>query len=137
MRDGGRRASTSSSSRASPKGAAWSRTRVNELGARARLDRRAGEGDGLVDELGGLRDAVVVAKEKVGLAADAPVSLKTFPAQKTLAQQLTELFLGPRATSVRPALELLPRELRQLHALATLLPAGAPLLVPPSLVVLR
>jgi len=91
---------------------------------------------GLVDELGGLYEAAVAAKKAVGLAADAPVSLKTFPAQKTLAQQLAELLLGARAQSASP-LEALPRELRDLHTLATSLPLGAPLLVPPSVVMLR
>jgi protease-4 len=91
---------------------------------------------GLVDELGGLYEAAVAAKKAVGLAADAPVSLKSFPAQKTIAQQLGELLFGARAQSASP-LEALPRELRELYTLTTALPVGAPLLVPPSVVVLR
>jgi len=91
---------------------------------------------GLVDELGGLYEAAVAAKRAVGIAADAPVSLKSFPAQKTLAQQIGEMLFGARAQS-SAALELLPRELRELHTLATALPVGAPLLVPPSAVVLH
>jgi len=91
---------------------------------------------GLVDELGGLYEAAVAAKKAVGIAADAPVSLKSFPAQKTLAQQIGELLFGARVQSASP-LEALPRELRDLHTLVTALPVGAPLLVPPSVVVLH
>ncbi|HEU4429928.1 MAG TPA: signal peptide peptidase SppA [Myxococcota bacterium] len=91
---------------------------------------------GLVDELGGLYEAAVAAKKAVGIAADAPVSLKSFPAQKTLAQQIGELLFGARAQSAGP-LDALPRELRDLHTLVTALPVGAPLLVPPSVVVLH
>ena len=95
--------------------------------------------NGLVDELGGLYEAGVAAKRALGLAETAPVALKTFPAEKTLAEQLLQLTRGAhaRAGSAAPALALLPRELRTLHALTTLLPVGAPLLVPPSLVSLR
>jgi protease-4 len=91
---------------------------------------------GLVDELGGLYEAAVAAKKAVGIAPEAPVSLKTFPAQKTLAQQIGELLFGARAASAGP-LDALPRELRDLHTLLTALPVGAPLLVSPSVVVLH
>lgn len=92
---------------------------------------------GLVDELGGLYEAAVAAKKAVGLEPDATVSLKLFPAQKTLAEQLAQLMRGAQAQGASAPLQVLPRELRDLHTLATLLPLGAPLLVPPSTVVLR
>jgi protease IV len=92
---------------------------------------------GLVDELGGLYEAAVAAKRAIGVKADAPVALKTFPAQKTLAEQLSQLMRGAQAQSASVPLQALPRELRDLHTLATLLPLGAPLLVPPSVVILR
>ena len=92
---------------------------------------------GLVDELGGLYEAAVAAKKAIGLKPDAMVALKTFPAQKTLAQQLSQLLRGAQAQSAASPLDLLPRELRDLHTLATQLPAGTPLLVPPSLVVMH
>ncbi len=92
---------------------------------------------GLVDELGGLYEAAVAAKRAVGLADDAAVALRTFPAQKTLAEQVAQLMRGAHAEAANAPLALLPRELRELHTLTTLLPSGAPLLVPPSLVVLR
>jgi protease-4 len=77
---------------------------------------------GLVDELGGLYEAV---------------ALKTFPAQKTLAEQVVGLMRGAQARSASAPLQLLPRELRDLHTMTTQLPLGAPLLVMPSLVTLR
>jgi protease IV len=92
---------------------------------------------GLVDELGGLYEAAVAAKRAIGLKADAAVALKSFPAQKTLAEQVMQLMRGAQAQSGSVPLQLLPRELRDLHTLATRLPLGAPLLVMPSLIVLR
>jgi protease-4 len=96
--------------------------------------------NGLVDELGGLYEAAVAAKRALGLAEDTAVALRTFPAQQTLAEQLLQLTRGgahAHAAGVSATLAALPRELRVLHTLATQLPVGAPLLVPPSLVTLR
>jgi protease-4 len=92
---------------------------------------------GLVDELGGLYEAAAAAKQAIGLPADAPVVLKAFPEQKTLAQQLAQLARGARVEGASSPLAWLPRELRDLHTLATRLPLGAPLLIPPTLVVLH
>lgn len=92
---------------------------------------------GLVDELGGLYEAGLAAKAALGIAADAPVALKPFPAQKTLAEQVTQLLRGAQAQSANSLEQALPRELRMLHTLATQLPVGAPLLLPPSLVVMH
>jgi protease-4 len=95
--------------------------------------------NGLVDELGGLYEAAVAAKRALGLAEDAAIALRTFPAQQTLAEQLLRLTRGGHAQThaASAALALLPRELRALHTLTTHLPVGAPLLVPPSLVTLH
>jgi protease-4 len=92
---------------------------------------------GLVDELGGLYEAAIAAKKAVGLKEDAAVALKTFPAQETLVEQLGQLLRGARVQSATAPLQALPRELRDLHTLATQLPLGAPLLVTPSLTLLR
>jgi protease-4 len=92
---------------------------------------------GLVDELGGLYEAAAAAKRAVHLDPDAPVALKMFPAEPTLAEQLTQLLRGAQLRGASLPLDLLPRELRDLQTLATQLPLGAPLLVPPSLVLLH
>ncbi|HEY8120725.1 MAG TPA: signal peptide peptidase SppA [Myxococcota bacterium] len=92
---------------------------------------------GLVDELGGLYEAAAAAKRAVHLDPAAPVALKMFPAEPTLAEQLTQLLRGAQLRGASLPLDLLPRELRDLQTLATQLPLGAPLLVPPSLVLLH
>ena len=50
--------------------------------------------NGLVDELGGLARAVIVAKQRAGLAADSDVELVTFPAPKPFYQLLSDSFSG-------------------------------------------
>ena len=59
---------------------------------------------GLVDALGGLRAAVSKAKEKVGLGADADVTLSVYPAPKPLAEQLREALRVSVARSVSAVL---------------------------------
>ena len=49
---------------------------------------------GLVDRLGGIPEAVLAAKEKAGLAADADVLLVQYPPPKPLAQQFVEALQG-------------------------------------------
>lgn len=49
---------------------------------------------GLVDELGGLDRALVVAKQRAGLAADAAVHLVVYPPRKTLFEILSGSFTG-------------------------------------------
>ena len=56
--------------------------------------RRAREG-GLVDRLGGLRDALARAREKGGLAADAPTQV--WPERPSFLQALSELTSGSQA----------------------------------------
>jgi protease-4 len=60
------------------KGRVWTGTRAKALG--------------LVDALGGLPTAIALAKQEVGLPADAPIELRTFPAEQSL---LAKLLAGP------------------------------------------
>jgi protease IV len=84
---------------------------------------------GLVDRLGGIPEAVLAAKEKVGLAADADVLLVQYPPPKPLAQQFVEALQGGGAS-----LELLgwPKVLSEPLALLRALPLGTPLLIGPA-----
>jgi protease-4 len=59
---------------------------------------------GLVDALGGLRSAVSRAKERVGLGADADVTLALYPPPKPLAEELRELLRMSVARTVAEAL---------------------------------
>jgi protease IV len=84
---------------------------------------------GLVDRLGGIPEAVLVAKEKVGLDPEADVLLVQYPPPKPLAQQLVEAVQGGGAS-----LELLgwPAGARELVATLRALPLGTPLLIGPA-----
>lgn len=86
---------------------------------------------GLVDVLGGLRTAVLEAKDAVGLDADADVVLVSYPLPKSLAEQISDAF----GVSLRSTLSSLPvpSALRQLVTTLQVLPAGTPLLIPPGL----
>ena len=92
---------------------------------------------GLVDELGGFYEAAAAVKRAIGVDEDATIALKPFPAPPTLADQLTQLLRGAGTSAAAARLDALPSELRALHTLATELPAGAPLLIAPGVVVLR
>jgi protease-4 len=83
---------------------------------------------GLVDRLGGVSEAVLAAKEKVGLAADADVLLVQYPPPKPVAQQLIEALQGG------VALELFdwPRAVHDVAAVLRLLPSGTPLFIAPG-----
>ena len=91
---------------------------------------------GLVDHLGGLREAVVRAKLAQGLDADADVLLVTYPPPKPLMQQIVELLDARIASAVRAQLPL-PDPVLRLQRIAGVLPAGTPLLIPPVLVEIR
>ena len=72
----------------------------------------------LIDELGGFREAIALAREAAGIAPDAPVRLKVFPEEKPVWQRLLErgspsgdarvaaLALGHLGELARPLLEL-------------------------------
>jgi protease IV len=88
---------------------------------------------GLVDALGGLRTAVLEAKEVLGLDPDADVALVPYPPPKPLAEQIAEA-LGQGVRAASPLGVPLPRAARGLVELAAAaLPVGAPLLIPPAL----
>lgn len=87
---------------------------------------------GLVDELGGLRDAVQVAKKLAGLDPKADVALVSYPKPRSLAEQIGELLHGA-SLGMRPE-DLAPRPLRDWIALLRHEAPGAMLLVPPALV---
>jgi protease-4 len=86
-------------------------------------------GIGLVDRIGGIPEAVLAAKEKLGLDAEADVLLVQYPPPKPVAQQLVEALQGGSA-----ALELLgwPAGARELVAALRALPLGTPLLIGPA-----
>ncbi|MGH6917536.1 MAG: S49 family peptidase, partial [Geminicoccaceae bacterium] len=52
---------------------------------------------GLVDELGGFADALTMTRQEIGLAPDAPVELRRFPARKSLWEQALDLAFGAQA----------------------------------------
>jgi protease-4 len=64
---------------------------------------------GLVDELGGLREAVVRAKAQAKIDPNADVALVPYPPPRSLAEQVGEMFgqLGTRATAAGPLAEWL------------------------------
>jgi len=65
---------------------------------------------GLVDELGGLRAAADLAKQRLGLDPLADVALVSYPPPRPLAEQIAEAFTqGVRATVVSPLGEVLGR----------------------------
>lgn len=107
--------------------------RVNELGRGRVWTGALAHEAGLVDTLGGLREAVVEAKALVGLAPDADVVLVPFPPPKPLVEQLREVLQGNAAASRANALavDLLPRSARSVVGALRELPLGAPLLIPP------
>lgn len=83
---------------------------------------------GLVDELGGLKRALEIAKEKAGFAADAKVELRIFPEKKPL----LEFLLSNLLVSSEPKLSLLdPREILARSPLLRLAAEGAPLALMP------
>ena len=84
---------------------------------------------GLIDELGGLSQAVLRAKKALGLDADADVALMPYPEAGTLAQQLTD-------TLRRISLEVvqdspLQNFAERVQIWFDAVPVGAPALVPP------
>jgi len=88
---------------------------------------------GLVDVLGGLREAAREAKTLVGLDPDDDVYLVPYPTPKPLLQQLTEAMDVSMRAQVRAALPPVPDGLRRAAGLLRVLPAGTPVLVPPVL----
>jgi protease-4 len=106
--------------------------RVNELGRGRVWTGAQAKDSGLVDTLGGLREAVAEAKGLVGLAPDADVVLVPFPPPKPLVEQVRDAFqVAVAARAETLALGALPRGARATLGALLELPAGAPLLIPP------
>ena len=84
---------------------------------------------GLIDELGGLSEAVVRAKQALGLDADADVALVPYPEAGSLVEQLAD-------TLRRISLEVIPDSpltglAERVQAWFEAVPVGEPALVPP------
>jgi protease-4 len=111
---------------------------VNEVGRGRVWTGAQAKERGLVDALGGLREAVLEAKAAAGLAPDADVVLVPYPAPKPLFEQVSEALQGAAVAGVDEALRgaLQPGLRAAAEALAGL-PTGAPLLIPPVLAEVR
>ena len=96
---------------------------------------RQAKKNGLVDELGGLRRAVALAKEKAGIPADREVRLVPFPRSRTFFEQINDSF---SLTSAAVAASWLGSPSAGLATLALgharLLESGAPLALLPRAV---
>jgi protease-4 len=88
---------------------------------------------GLVDVLGGLREAAREAKGLTGLDPDDDVYLVPYPTPKPLIQQLSEAMDVSLRAEVRAALPSLPDGVHRVAQLLRALPTGTPVLVPPVL----
>lgn len=89
---------------------------------------------GLIDRVGGLREAVAVARELVGIDPDADVALIPYPPPRTVFEQLAAAMQN---FSVAPTPVLpVPKAMRSVHAwfAAVALGIGSPQLLPPFLV---
>jgi len=84
--------------------------------------------NGLVDRLGGLREAIAAARETLGLEADAPIALVAFPSEKDRLGAYLGRFLGSESTGLRAALADFSAGLRAVRELTALgrLGTGAP-----------
>jgi len=101
---------------------------------------------GLVDELGGLRTAVLWLKRELELDEDADVVLVPYPRAGGLAEELAELLRGGGSATLRAATRdllaargalPLPEIVWQLESWLADLPMNAPLLIPPLIVDIR
>ncbi len=68
---------------------------------------------GLVDELGGMKEAISLAKEKAGIPEDEKVKIVTFPKKKTLWQMLTDSKKEEILRYLYSRLIFLPEDVRQ------------------------
>jgi protease-4 len=78
--------------------------------------------NGLVDELGGFTRAFAIVRERLALAADAPIQVVVLPAQKPLAEKLLDRLLEARAAvSAGPRADLVLAPLRRVPEVAAVL----------------
>lgn len=116
-------------------GRGLSTARVDAVGRGRVWTGAQGHERGLVDELGGLRTAVRVAKRDLGLAEDADVVLVPYPSPRGLAGEVADALRG---SIVRAALPPdWPPLVESFQALTAALPRGAPALVPPLVLNIR
>jgi ClpP class serine protease len=75
----------------------------------------------LVDQLGGLQDAIAVAKQRAHIPADEHIEVVVYPPRRSFYEVLTEQFESPadRSASASIASLLGPRDRRALAALLT------------------
>ena len=90
---------------------------------------------GLIDGLGGLREAVARAKQALGLDPDADVALATYPPPGSLADQLSEMLRGAALRAV-PSLSL-PGLAGRIQDWLVAVPVGVPALIPPFVLDIR
>ena len=86
---------------------------------------------GLVDELGGLREAVKVGKKRLSIAEDKDVALVVFPAPRSLAQQIADALTGKETESYLPTPALLAGIARRAEPWLEALQSGVPMAVLP------
>jgi protease IV len=79
---------------------------------------------GLVDRIGGLADAVQIARNLAGLAADRELALVPFPAERNIFEIWAEELFGADAAATRRSFASV---LRAVHALAPLIESVAPM----------
>jgi len=92
---------------------------------------------GLVDQLGGLQDAINLAREQAGLKDEAKVELLVFPEAMTIQDLLEKILTGQAAVTggiARDVQALLPRVIRENLPMLTLFDAPRPLALMPFLV---
>ena len=86
---------------------------------------------GLVDELGGLREAVKVGKKRLSIADDKDVALVVFPAPRSVAQQIADALTGKETESFLPAPALLSGLARRAEPWLEALQSDVPMAVLP------
>ncbi len=95
--------------------------RVGEI-ARGRIwTGEQAKGLGLVDELGGYREAIRLAKEAAGIAPERSIKLKYFPKRKTMLERLLQYWFGKDKERSSNQTEV------RFHVLDAALKAGEPL----------
>jgi protease-4 len=113
-------------------GRSLDRSKVDEVGRGRVWTGADAKRAGLVDTLGGLREAVLEGKALVGLAPDADVVLVPFPPPKPFVEQLREAFEGSVALRGEALAEaMLPPAARATVGALRALPTGVPVLIPP------
>jgi protease-4 len=90
---------------------------------------------GLVDALGGIPEAVALAKEEVGIAPEDDAVLVTYPTPKPLAEQIAALFNQATIEAAWPA--PVPEGLRRLFGTLAPFAQGGVVLLPPGWIVVH